>query len=108
MTSAGITPAASNNYVVWQTGNDNAGNTITQNVFNAVIPSNADYDSFTLPADQSSADLLKSADWQTATATYPVTAMEDKPTISLNFDCNLFVRAEHIIDGCYNPMNQSI
>ncbi len=89
VTSAGITPAASSNYVVWQTGKDNAGNTITQNVFNAVIPSNADYDSFTLPADQSSADLLKSADWQTATATYPVTAMEDKPTISLNFEHQL-------------------
>ena len=89
VTSAGITPAASSNYVVWQTGKDNAGNTITQNVFNAVIPSNADYDSFTLPADQSSADLLKSADWQTATASYPVTAMEDKPTISLNFEHQL-------------------
>ena len=89
VTSAGITPAASNNYVVWQTGKDNAGNTITQNVFNAVIPSNADYNSFTPPTDQSSADLLKSADWQTATATYPVTAMEDKPTISLNFEHQL-------------------
>ena len=89
VTSAGITPAASSNYVVWQTGKDNAGNTITQNVFNAVIPSNADYDSFTLPTDQSSADNLKSADWQTATASYPVTAMEDKPTISLNFEHQL-------------------
>ena len=89
VTSAGITPAASNNYVVWQTGNDNAGNTITQNVFNAVIPSDADYNSFTPPTDQSSADNLKSADWQTATATYPVTAMEDKPTISLNFEHQL-------------------
>ena len=89
VTSAGITPAASNNYVVWQTGNDNAGNTITQNVFKAVIPSNADYNSFTPPTDQSSADNLKYADWQTATATYPVTAMEDKPTISLNFEHQL-------------------
>ena len=89
VTSAGITPAASNNYVVWQTGNDNGGNTITQNVFNAVIPSNADYNSFNVPTDQSSADLLKSADWQTATAKYPVTAMEDKPTISLNFEHQL-------------------
>ena len=83
-TANGIEPTDAANYVVWQTGKD-----ITQNTFHAVIPATASYDSFTLPTDQTSADKLTAADWLTASATYNVAAMEDKPLLALNFEHQL-------------------
>lgn len=85
VTADGIEPVTATDYVVWQTGKDGQGNAITQNTFNAVIPATADYDSFTVPTDQSTADKLKAADWQTASATHNVTAMAAKPSVELNF-----------------------
>lgn len=77
-------PQDDNSYVVWQTGIFSQGNRITQNEFQAVIPATADYESYTLPTDQSDADKLKSADWQTATCRHD---LADAATgITLNFE----------------------
>ena len=89
VTSSGIVPQESAEYVVWQTGKDKSGNEITQNTFRAVIPDNAPLSNFQLPTDQSTADKLKAADWQLASDSPEVTAMQTKPTLSLNFEHQL-------------------
>lgn len=77
-------PQDDNSYVVWQTGIFSQGNPITANEFQAVIPATADYASHTLPTDQSDADKLKSADWQTATCRHDLANAADG--ITLNFE----------------------
>ena len=89
VTSSGIVPQESAEYVVWQTGKDKSGNEITQNTFRAVIPDDAPLSNFQLPTDQSTADKLKAADWQLASDSPEVTAMQTKPTLSLNFEHQL-------------------
>ena len=89
VTSSGIVPQESAEYVVWQTGKDKSGNEITQNTFRAVIPDDAPLSNFQLPTDQSTADKLKAADWQLASDSPEVTAMQTKPTHSLNIEHQL-------------------
>ena len=89
VTSSGIVPQESAEYVVWQTGKDKSGNEITQNTFRAVIPDDAPLSNFQLPTDQSTADKLKAADWQLASDSPEVTAVQTKPTLSLNFEHQL-------------------
>lgn len=89
VTSSGIVPQESAEYVVWQTGKDKSGNEITQNIFRAVIPDDAPLSNFQLPTDQSTADKLKAADWQLASDSPEVTAMQSKPTLSLDFEHQL-------------------
>lgn len=56
----------------------------SENTFNAWYPATAAYDSFTIPADQSTAVNLASADWMTATTT-----ARRNSTVALSFSHNL-------------------
>ena len=56
----------------------------SENTFNACYPATAAYDSFTIPADQSTAVNLASADWMTATTT-----ASRNSTVKLSFNHNL-------------------
>ena len=75
--------------VVWYNGTDANGNEI-ENEFEAFSPLTtpynlASYSYFHLPTDQSTADLLASADWMTADITMKKSIAENG-AISLNFD----------------------
>lgn len=68
----------------WTTDDDLFWGVQSENTFNAWYPATAAYDSFTIPADQSTAVNLASADWMTATTT-----ASRNSTVKLSFNHNL-------------------
>ena len=68
----------------WTTDDDLFWGVQPANTFNAWYPATAAYDSFTIPADQSTAVKLASADWMTATTT-----ARRNSTVALSFNHNL-------------------
>ena len=55
-----------------------------ENTFHAVYPATADFSSFTVPADQSTEDGLKSADWMTGEAKATLNNLTNASPITLN------------------------
>lgn len=69
-------------YMVWANGDADGKNT-----FHAWFPATAAYDAFELPAIQNTMDLLRSADWMTATPA--ALAKPSDKTLSLTFEHKL-------------------
>ena len=55
-----------------------------ENTFHAVYPATADYSSFTVPADQSTEDGLKSADWMTGEAKATLNNLTSASPLDIN------------------------
>ena len=68
----------------WTTSNDLYWGVQSENTFNACYPATAAYNSFTIPANQTTAVNLASADWMTATTT-----ASRNSTVALSFSHNL-------------------
>ena len=68
----------------WTTSNDLYWGVQSENTFNACYPATAAYNSFTIPANQTTAVNLASADWMTATTT-----ARRNSTVALSFNHNL-------------------
>ena len=68
----------------WTTSNDLYWGVQSENTFNACYPATAAYNSFTIPANQTTAVNLASADWMTATTT-----ASRNSTVALTFSHNL-------------------
>ena len=74
----------SNGTSEWTTSDDLFWGVQSENTFNACYPATAAYDSFTIPANQTTAVNLASADWMTATTT-----ASRNSTVALSFSHNL-------------------
>ena len=68
----------------WTTSNDLYWGVQSENTFNACYPATAAYNSFSIPANQTTAVNLASADWMTATTT-----ASRNSTVALSFSHNL-------------------
>ena len=74
----------SNGTSKWTTSDDLYWGVQSENTFNACYPATAAYNSFTIPANQTTAVNLASADWMTATTT-----ASRNSTVALSFSHNL-------------------